>query len=70
MTEKLAEGWGWPSDHSTSKAHYFVDRLALCRRWLYFGELFEGGDDKPTRCPQCRKFLAKRREQAAKAANG
>ena len=65
MTEgKLKEGWAYPG--GGRKAHYFVDKSSLCRRWgFYFGPLEQGNDDSPDNCPTCMKALARRKARAA-----
>jgi hypothetical protein len=34
MAEPVVEGWGMPG--TARKFHYFVDSMALCRRWGFF----------------------------------
>lgn len=57
------EGWGWPL--LSKKAHYFINGLALCRRWAYAGPLEHGKDDSPDNCAACRKILSKSRKKVA-----
>jgi len=58
--EKPKEGWGFP--RLSKKAHYFVDTMALCRKWgFYTGPLEQGNDKSPDNCAACMKALAKRK---------
>jgi len=57
---EVNEGWGFPGD--SRKAHYFVDGMALCRKWgFYRGPLEKGNDNSPDNCAACMKELAKRK---------
>lgn len=66
MTEnEVKEGWGFPG--TSRKAHYFVDMMALCRKWgFYNGPLEQGLDESPDNCAACKKELAKRKAKVAK----
>jgi hypothetical protein len=56
--DNITEGWAIPG--SARKAHYFVDKQALCGKWLFGGYLEQGNDDSPDNCPSCMKLLQKR----------
>lgn len=48
------EGWGWP--FNAWKAHYYVNGMSLCRKWmLWGGTLEQGNDDNPDNCATCKK---------------
>jgi len=53
------EGWGYPLN--ARKSHYFVDRMSLCGRWMYFGVLSIAV--RPNPCRTCMKKLEKKREK-------
>ncbi len=57
-------GWAWPVN--AKKPHYFEGAVSLCRRWLFFGELQDdGNDDSPDSCKKCRGMLAQRVQKEA-----
>jgi hypothetical protein len=59
VTER-EEGWGFPGN--SKKAHYFVDGMALCRKWgFYSGPLEKGNDNSPDNCAECKRLLSKRK---------
>jgi hypothetical protein len=49
------KGWGQPG--LAKKAHYFIDGMALCGRWMYSGELdnVDAGTAGPDDCTVCRR---------------
>ena len=55
-------GWGWPG--LSKKAHYFINRLSLCRKWAYAGPLDEANHKSLDNCKQCMTI----RNKMAKAA--
>ena len=57
-------GWGWPG--LSKKAHYFINRLSLCRKWAYAGPLDEANHKSLDNCKQCMTI----RNKMAKAAGG
>lgn len=63
------EGWGTVVSAGTmmpsKKWHYFVDHRALCGRWMRFGDddLEQGNDDSVDNCAECKRRLAKLRQQ-------
>lgn len=56
----MRTGWGWPM--LSRKAHYFVDGVSLCRKWMFTGEV-SGDPDKPGAddCKDCVRRAAKRK---------
>lgn len=64
--EQLPEGWGKPAN--ANRWHYFRGARALCRRWMFMGDL-EGDDGKPGDDPRgmdCRQcWRARKREVAS-----
>ena len=57
----MKEGWGFPAN--SRKAHYFVNGMALCNKWMFHGELEQGNDNSPDNCVSCRRKLQKRKEK-------
>lgn len=56
MSDDIKEGWGFPGN--SRKAHYFVDYMSLCRKWLFKGSLeVDTGKTSPDDCAICRKKL-------------
>ena len=50
------EGWGYPLN--TRKAHYFVDGISLCKRWMYLGtDLEQDNNYTPDKCKDCIRIL-------------
>lgn len=62
---KRTNGWGFPV--GSKKAHYFVDDLSLCNRWLFTGLLEQGNDDSPDNCIACVKRLKAIKKKKARA---
>ncbi len=60
----MSEGWGFPA--KSRKAHYFVDGISLCGKWMFFGELEQGNDNSPDNCATCKKKLLKRKGEKQK----
>lgn len=60
MTEKepLKEGWGLPL--LSTRAHYFLDEISLCRHWMYKGELENKNNESPDNCKLCMKQRLRR----------
>ena len=57
--EGIREGWGFTG--RSNKAHYFVQTMALCRKWgFYGGPLEPDTGPSPDDCVQCRRLLDKR----------
>jgi hypothetical protein len=55
---KIDRGWGFPG--ASRKAHYFVNGMALCGKWMYTGHLeADQGKSSPDDCAACRRALAK-----------
>lgn len=62
MSKRFEEGWGWPT--ASRKAHYFVNATSLCGRWgIFRGELYQGNDDSPDNCAECKRLLEERRKK-------
>lgn len=60
VTSEMKEGWGFPAN--SRKAHYFVDMMALCRKYgFYRGTLEQGNDESPDNCAECKRLLSKRK---------
>ena len=58
-SEAIREGWGFTA--RSNKAHYFVETMALCRKWgFYMGPLEPDAGRSPDDCVQCRRLLDKR----------
>lgn len=57
------KGWGWPIN--SRKAHYFVNGIALCNCWMFFGELEDDGKTTKDDCKVCTKKLEKIKQKAA-----
>lgn len=60
---KTATGWGWA--FNARKAHFYVNGLSLCGRWVIFGGsgLELGNDNSPDNCATCKKKLAAKKER-------
>lgn len=60
----VRRGWAWPLN--SKKAHYFMDARSLCRKWLFFGEVVEdGNDNSPDACVACKRLLAREKGKDA-----
>lgn len=57
----LSEGWAWPVN--AKKAHYFVNKESLCRRWMYLADLEASEsivEETSGDCLACRKLFKRR----------
>jgi hypothetical protein len=46
-------GWGWPAN--SVKAHYFVQGVSLCRKWMFFGHVENNNHDSVDNCAACKR---------------
>ena len=55
---EVQRGWGWPQ--LSRKAHYFVNGMSLCRKWMYTGALTpnQSTERGPDDCAECHKRVA------------
>jgi hypothetical protein len=65
--ERPREGWAMPGN--ASRFHYFRGPMALCRRWMFKGEL-DADNGKLSEAPQskdCRQCWRLRKRELADA---
>jgi hypothetical protein len=53
----VPKGWGWPN--ASRKAHYFINRISLCNKWIFGGELDNTNTTPgPDDCVVCARKVA------------
>ncbi len=59
-------GWGWPVN--SRRCHYFEQGIALCGRWMFFGDSVENQSKSKSvdDCVACRRKLDSRTAVKAK----
>lgn len=65
MSERTAQGWGWPL--LAMKPHYFVDGRSLCGAWTfgYRTDLTPGRGRGELDCARCQERLARKHQPEA-----
>lgn len=58
MSSASERGWGWPM--ASRKAHYFINGMSLCRKWMYTGTLTQNQSSErgPDDCAECHRKQA------------
>lgn len=60
---------GWARPINSRKWHWFAagSHIAICGRWMYFGERPEpAGDDHPDNCTACRQIKTRQAQTKAR----
>ena len=61
---------GWVSLSNSRKFHYVIDKMTLCKKFLYMGNTFEGvwtGNATTDDCAACVKNLQKMKPKTDEA---